>query len=79
MNKTFTSPVDASNYFAGLGMVPGFKLLSINYEENRYRFNLLDEDENVLAGGAVFGVNVDEAKESDARADIRAAIYETSP
>jgi hypothetical protein len=78
MNKSFSSPVNASNYNASLGTVHGCRLLGINYDENRYRFQLLDANEDILADGAVFGVNVESASEVSAEDDIRAAIDATN-
>jgi len=77
MNKTFATPIDASNYCAGAGTAYGCRILGINYEENRYRFQLLDENEAVMCDGAVFGVNVETAREANARTDIRDAVAAT--
>jgi hypothetical protein len=68
------SPLDASHYAAGATAVMTISLLSIDYQNGVYRFQLLDSTGTAYNGGAVYGVNVANPSEANAQADITAAI-----
>jgi hypothetical protein len=79
MNRFFDSPIDASYYTAGAGIAHGIRLLDTSYETGTYRFQLIDADGVVTAGGAVFGHTVDTPAEIAAADQIRAMIAATIP
>lgn len=74
-NVNFSSPVDASNYTAGAGIVKGAALIGIDYVNNSYSFKLIKQDNSL--NPAVNGVNVPTSAEAEAATDIRAAIAAT--
>ena len=74
LDLTLGTPVDASAYAAGATAVAKIRILSIDYQNSLYRFQLLDGSGTAYNGGAVYGVNVTQPSEANAQADILAAI-----
>lgn len=66
---TLPAPIDASNFSAGLGTISAARLLSINYEENRYRWQVCDPGTGEPLVEAVFGTA---APEGVAAAEVAA-------
>lgn len=80
MKQLFDTPVDASNFSAGLGTAHGVKILSTNYETGTYHFRLTDAEGSVVSNDKVFGASapsLEETSEASASAHIRAAIAAT--
>lgn len=81
--QTFSSPIDAGNYVAGVGIVKGISLRSVDYETNVYRFSLVREDDSFAP--EVNGVNPADVApgalvdEDSAAAHVRLAIAATLP
>lgn len=75
------TPVDASNFSAGLGVISAIALLSIDYDERVYRWQACTP-EGVLLSAAVFGTQAPEgvdAAEIAADDHIRADIASKLP
>lgn len=43
----FSSPINASNYVGGAGVVKGVQILSVNYETAKARVHLVNENDTV--------------------------------
>lgn len=75
MNKTFTTPVDASKYIAGFGIATGCALHSIDYDSNQVRFSLIGGSGT---SGIVNGLIVPDITEDTVAVAIRAAVAATN-
>lgn len=75
MNKTFSSPVNASNFIAGCGAATGAQIRQINYVTGEVQFSLITE-----AGtrSEVNGLTVPDVTEATVAAAIRAAVDATN-
>lgn len=71
MNKTFSSPVDASRFIAGAGTATGASIRQINYVTGEVQFSLI-----TAAGprSEVNGLTVPDVTEATVAAAIRAEI-----
>lgn len=79
MNVFFPSgPIDASRFNAGLGLVHGACLLSVDPEAGIYCWQAIDADGRQLSSD-IFGTNAPGASEASAAADIHADILRAIP
>ncbi len=68
------APLNASAYAVGATAVTKIRVLAIDYQLGVYRFQLLDATGTPYNSGAVYGANVAQPSEANAKADITAAI-----
>jgi hypothetical protein len=76
MNKTFSTPVYASNYIAGFGIATGCALHSIDYDSDTVRFSLIGGDGT---SSIVNGLTVEDISEDTVAEAIRATVAATNP
>ena len=76
MNKTFSTPVYASNYITGFGVATGCVLHSIDYDSDTVRFSLIGSEG---ASTIVNGLTVEDISEDTVAEAIRATVAATNP